>query len=310
MKLLILFGLAGVLGALFAAQSADSLLEKHTKQLQAAATLTAAYTIQSLPGAPADYKLEFGKPAKFRLETPKEIVVADGTTVSDYKKDDNTYSQVPQSDTDLKALLKRDAVLPWTAFFTKDPFKDYSGFRAGGSKIMKGKSVTEISMVLPGSPSRTAIFFIDQTLGVARGVSINAGPDKDTIILAKDLAVSTEPAKDADFEFTAPSGAKKVDPNATHPGTTWAKVSDVFQTNCGACHNSGRPRSGLDLSTYAGAIAGGRNGKDVVPGDPDNSPMMSYLHANGKPQMPPSGALADTDIAKIQAWIKDGANEK
>jgi outer membrane lipoprotein-sorting protein len=312
MKIPFLIGLTGVVGAVIAAQagSADSILAKHTKQLQTATTLNAEFTVQVLPGGPSDYKLKLAKPAKFRLETPTEVVVGDGTTVWDYKKADNSYTQLPQTADDVKALLKREALLSWGAFFAKEPFKDTTGIKVGSKHMIKGKTVVDVSLILPGKPEKTATLFIDQDLGVARGVSIATAPDKNTIILAKDLAFSSDQAKDSDFEFAVPDGAKKVDPNAKSAGTTFEKVSPIFQNNCIGCHNSGRPRSGLDLSSYAGAIAGGRNGKDIVPGDPDNSPILAYLRANGKPQMPPSGLLAESDIALITAWIKDGAKEK
>jgi len=312
MKIPFLIGLTGIAGALISAQagSPDSVLEKHTKQLQTATSLSADYTVQNLPGGPVEYKLKLAKPAKFRLETAEEVVVANGATVWTYKKSDNSYTQLPQTDDDLKNFLKRDSVLVWTGFFSKTPFKDATGLKVGAKHIMKGKTVSDVTLVLPGKPERTATFFIDQDLGVARGVSLKTAPDKDSIIMAKDLAISNDSTHDADFEFSIPDGAKKVDPNAKSAGTTFEKVADIFQKNCGGCHNSGRPRSGLDLTTYSGAMAGGRSGKAVVPGDPDNSPLMAYIRAAGKPQMPPNGTLSDSDIATISSWIKDGAKEK
>jgi outer membrane lipoprotein-sorting protein len=310
MKIPFLIGLTGVAGALIAAQGADSLLEKHTTALQTAKTFSADYTVQTLPGGPVEYKLKLAKPSKFKLETPDEIIIGDGTTVTDYKKADNTYSQTEQTAADDKALLKRDAVLSWTAFFSKEPFKDVTGIKVGSKHMVKGKPVTDVSLTLPGKPERSATLFIDQDLGIARGVSIKLDADKNTIILAKEIAISSDPAKDSDFAFSAPDGAKKVDPNAAS-GFGWDKVASIFQQNCGGCHNATRPRSGLDVTSYAGMMAGGRGGKEVVAGDPDNSPLMSYLKAaNGKPQMPPSGLLNDTEMTSITNWIKAGAKEK
>jgi len=165
-----------------------------------------------------------------------------------------------------------------------------------------------VGLVLPGKPEKDVTLYIDQDLGIARGFSMKTFPDKETIVMAKDLAVSTGSGKDSDFEFSIPSGAKKLDPSAL-AGTVWATVQPIFDMNCVGCHNSARPKSGLDLGSYAATMAGGRGGKEIVPGDPDGSPLMSYLKGNGKPQMPPNGPLSDGDIAKITAWIKDGAKE-
>ena len=309
MKIPFLFGLAGIVGALVAAQ-ADSVLEKHTQQLQTAKTLSASYTVQNFPGGPVEYKLKLAKPSKFRLETPDEIIVADGSTISTYNKAKNSYTQAAQSEGDLKKLLKRDAVLPWAAFFTKEPFKEASGIKIGSKHMIKGKAVTDVSITLAGTPVRTATLFIDQDLGIARGVDLKTAPDKESIIMAKEISVAADAAKDSDFEFSAPEGAKKIEPGAASAGTTWEKVAPIFQTNCGGCHNSSRPKSGLDLTTYAGAMAGGRAGRCITAGDADNSPLMAYLKGSGKPQMPPNGSISDADMATIAAWIKDGAVEK
>lgn len=307
MKIPFLIGIAGIAGAILAAHSGspDPLLDKHTQQLQAATSLTASYSVQMLPGGPVDYKLEFAKPAKFRLESSQELEIGDGTTTWTYRKAANTYTEMPQTAASLNAFLGRDAVLPWTAFFSKDPFKDASQVKDGPSHTLRGKTVTDVSMSLMGPPERTATLYIDQELGIARGAVINAGPDRDTIILSKALAVSNQAPPDSDFAFNIPAGAKKV-----NPAKTWEGVSGIFKSNCTGCHNATRPRHGLDLSSYAGAMAGGQDGKDIVAGDPDNSPMMAYLKANGKPQMPPPGPLSDDDVAKIQGWIKAGATEK
>jgi len=310
MRIPLLLGFSGILAAAIAMQgsSADSLLERHTKQLQTATTLSAEYTYQKFPGGPVDYKLKLAKPAKFRLETPDEVVVADGMTITTLKKSDNSYTQVPQKDDDLKKFLKREGVLPWSAFFVKEPFKDAAGAKVGANRTIKGKPVTEVSIVLAGKPERDVTFYMDSSLGIARGVSLKVAPDQQTLIMAKEISVAADSATDSDFSFTVPSGAKKVDPAAV-TAATFTQVSTIFQANCVGCHNATRPRSGLDLSSYAGTMAGGQSGKDVIAGDADNSPIMAFLKANGKPIMPPRGALSDADIATIANWIKGGATQ-
>jgi len=309
MKIHFLIGFTGILGAVIAAQSADSLLEKHTKQLQDAKSLSVQYTFQNLPGGgPLDYTLKLGKDSKYRLETPDETIVADGTTVWDFKKADNTYSQAQQGTDDLKTFLKKDAVLPWAAFFVKEPFKDATGIKVGASRVMKGKSVTEVSINLPGKPDRSATLFIDTTLGVARGMSLKMSEDKQIILMAKEITVSTDAPQDSDFAFTVPSGAKKVDPSVAS-AASFDKVAAIFKSNCTGCHNSTNPRAGLDLSSYQGVMAGGQGGQEVSAGDPDGSRIMAFLKANGKPIMPPRGALADGDIQTIASWIKGGAKQ-
>ena len=310
MKIPFLLGLTGIVAAVIGAQasSADSLLENHTKALQTATTLDATYTVQNLPGGPVEYKLKFAKPSKFKFESPDEIIEGNGTTLWTYKKSDNSYVEVPQAAGDLRKVLSKEGVLAWSAFFVKEPFKDATSIRVGNKHVVKGKAVTDVSVALPGKPEKTATLFIDQQLGIARGFSLTTAPDKQTIMMAKELAISSAAPKDSDFTFSAPDGAKKLDPSAAAT-VAFDKVASIFQANCAGCHNATRPRSGLDLTSYAGTMAGGRGGKDVVAGDPDNSPILAYIKANGKPAMPPNGSLSDTDIATITAWIKAGAKE-
>ena len=310
MKIPFLLGLTGIVAAVIGAQasSADSLLDNHTKALQKATTLDADYTVQALPGGPVEYKLKLAKPSSFRFETPDEVLVGNGTTVWDYKKADNSYTETLQASGDVKKLLSKEAVLAWTAFFIKEPFKEATSVKVGSKRVIKGNPVTEVTVALPGKPDKTATFFIDDKLGIARGFSLTTAPDKQTIVMAKDLTITTGMAKDTDFTFSVPSGAKKLDPSAV-AAVGFDKVAAIFQANCAGCHNSTRPRSGLDLTSYAATMTGGRGGKIVTPGDADNSPIMAYLKANGKPAMPPNGSLSDADIATIAAWIKAGAKE-
>ena len=310
MKIPFLIGLSGVIAAVIAAQatSADTLLEKHTKQLQTATTFTAQYTVQNLPGGPVEYKLKLAKPNKFRLETPDEIVVGNGTTVWSYTKKTNSYTEIPQESSDLKKLLKRDAVLAWSAFFVKEPFKDFTSVKVGANRTVKGNAVTEVAATLPEKPQKDATYLIDQNLGVARGILIKVAPDKDTVVMAKELTLGSTAPKDADYEFVAPDGAKKLDAKVA-AASGFEKVASIFQANCVGCHGSARPRAGLDLTSYAGAMAGGRSGKAIIPGDPNNSPIINYLTANNQPLMPPAGPLSSGDIATISAWIKDGAQQ-
>jgi hypothetical protein len=94
----------------------------------------------------------------------------------------------------------------------------------------------------------------------------------------------------------------------TKARTTYATVRPILKI-CGACHKPSKPAHGLNLTTYAGIIKGDKSGKVVIPGQPAKSRLATVL--KGHPQlMPPGGALAAKDIAKIQAWIKEGAKEK
>jgi protein TonB len=74
------------------------------------------------------------------------------------------------------------------------------------------------------------------------------------------------------------------------------------------CHASGKPKAGIDLTSYDSVMKGGREGAIVKAGDVSGSKLdMALHHAGGVKQMPPPGPLPATDIATIEGWIKDGA---
>lgn len=86
--------------------------------------------------------------------------------------------------------------------------------------------------------------------------------------------------------------------NAWNPG-----VSDLLSERCGSCHvneNFGE----LSLGSYESALAGGKSGPAIVPGDPEASVLMQIQLAGGHP-----GQLAREDLEKLGAWIEAGAPE-
>lgn len=89
----------------------------------------------------------------------------------------------------------------------------------------------------------------------------------------------------------------------------YAVVQQVFNENCIMCHgNKGRPRGGINLSSYASVMKGGEDGPIVKPGDPAKSVLSQALHgAHGVRQMPPRRALPKNQINTVDTWIKNGA---
>ena len=89
----------------------------------------------------------------------------------------------------------------------------------------------------------------------------------------------------------------------------YADVAPIFAANCVVCHRGSRPAHGLDLTTYAKIMKGDREGKVVVPKNPGKSRLATVLQ--GRPQaMPPGRDLKESEIAKIEAWIRAGAKAK
>ncbi|MFA5909230.1 MAG: DUF1549 domain-containing protein [Vicinamibacterales bacterium] len=79
----------------------------------------------------------------------------------------------------------------------------------------------------------------------------------------------------------------------------------VFATNCLACHGD-TARGGLRVDSREALLKGGKSGPAVVTGDPDKSLLMAAVRHTGAVKMPLGGKLADSEIADLATWIKDG----
>lgn len=85
-------------------------------------------------------------------------------------------------------------------------------------------------------------------------------------------------------------------------------IAPILVANCVGCHND-KHRSGLNQTTFDSLLKGGKSGKAIVPGNPDESLLIARIKGDDGPKMPPGGQrdLSEASIAKISEWIKDGA---
>lgn len=90
---------------------------------------------------------------------------------------------------------------------------------------------------------------------------------------------------------------------------TWDDVGPIFAENCTGCHFEGG-RAGLNLTSYATALAGSNNGPVLVAGDPNGSLLVQRITGQVTPQMPRGRApLSQEQIDLIIAWIAGGLAE-
>lgn len=87
-------------------------------------------------------------------------------------------------------------------------------------------------------------------------------------------------------------------------------VLPIFRNACLNCHNPDKKKAGLDLTTYAGTIAGSENGKVINPGNPDGSMLYKCVLQKEDPKMPPKGdKLTDAELTVVKNWIAGFALE-
>ena len=120
---------------------------------------------------------------------------------------------------------------------------------------------------------------------------------------------STEKAIEVATETPTPVGETTGAATETLPSETMVSFSQdilpILNRSCTRCHGGTRKEKGLDLRNYEAIMAGSTNGPVVIPGDPDNSPLV-YLVVQGK--MPKRGAkLTPEEVQIFIDWVNQGA---
>lgn len=107
------------------------------------------------------------------------------------------------------------------------------------------------------------------------------------------------------------SGCSK--PEKITPVSYSKDVVPILAKYCADCHVPGGPgmeKSGLDLSTYQTLMQGTKFGPIIKAGDPLTSALVMLIEGRADPSIRmPHGKekLLDADIAKIRAWVEQGA---
>jgi mono/diheme cytochrome c family protein/cytochrome c553 len=86
------------------------------------------------------------------------------------------------------------------------------------------------------------------------------------------------------------------------------RVRPLLVSKCLECHGAEKHKGGLRLDARAAMLRGGETGPVVVPGKPEESPLIEAIRYAGDVQMPPKGKLKDEEIAALTEWVKLGAH--
>ncbi len=76
---------------------------------------------------------------------------------------------------------------------------------------------------------------------------------------------------------------------------------------CIACHDDGFETSDLSVHSIEAMLKGGRRGAAIVPGKASESLLIQFLKGEKQPQMPPKTSIPLDQIARLEAWINQGA---
>ncbi|MFM7184955.1 MAG: DUF1553 domain-containing protein [Planctomycetota bacterium] len=85
-----------------------------------------------------------------------------------------------------------------------------------------------------------------------------------------------------------------------------SRVRPLLVEKCGECHGEKVAEAGLRLDSRAAVLHGGDSGPAAVPGDAAGSRLVAAVRHAGNLEMPPSGRLADEEIAILESWVAAG----
>lgn len=91
-------------------------------------------------------------------------------------------------------------------------------------------------------------------------------------------------------------------------GTSYAKaIYPILKDRCEPCHYPKDKKGGLDVTTYAAVMKGGKTKNMVVPGDPNASFLIKEIAGSSPPMPKNANPLTAPQIEAITKWIKEGA---
>ena len=87
------------------------------------------------------------------------------------------------------------------------------------------------------------------------------------------------------------------------------EIAPIFRRSCNGCHRPSKAKGGLDLTTFASVMKGGKAGAILEPGKAHGSELFEQIRGD-EPEMPKdSEPLLAEEIAAIERWIAQGAKD-
>jgi len=211
-KAIVFFGAAALAAVIFAQGQGNQLLANFSKALSEAKSLSANYKVMPLGGTPVEINLELAKPNMAKIDTPTELIVADGSTITTYNKAEKSYFKRPQTASDLASLFRGDELGLWAGFFNAKSMTNVVNAKSLGTKNRKGMALNVVEASVDAKGRKVVTYYLSNQDGVVRQAEIvinDQGVKDTTVIDTKSVTLNGASDKDM-FAFKAPSGAKEV----------------------------------------------------------------------------------------------------
>lgn len=203
-------GVASIAAVIFAQGQGSQLLANFAKALGDAKTLSTTYVVQPVNGSPSTINVELAKPNLAKIDTPTQLIVADGTMITTLDKKENTFYKRPQTKADMTELFASDELSLWASFFNGKA-QNVSSSKNLGTKNRKGMTLNVVEASIDAKGRKTVTYYLNNQDGIARQAEItinDQGVKDSTIIDTKTLVLGG--ANDNQFAFKAPNGSKEV----------------------------------------------------------------------------------------------------
>ena len=104
---------------------------------------------------------------------------------------------------------------------------------------------------------------------------------------------------------------REIDPAEAAKVSYARQIKPIIVDNCLECHSTEDHKGGLDATSVATLIKGGKKARPaIVPGKPDESALVQFIRGLREPQMPKGDpALNEDELHLIRLWIFAGAKD-
>ena len=126
-------------------------------------------------------------------------------------------------------------------------------------------------------------------------------------ITFEDTAITTVPPVYADVQVYQPqtptpfpTSTPTATPNPVLADTWDGGIDAIFQAKCSLCHGTS---GGFSVKSYGDIIQGGDNGLTLIPGDPQNSKLLTVAAPGGDHP----GQFTEDELERVRIWILNGA---
>lgn len=211
-RALTFFGVAALAAVILAQGQGNQLLANFAKALSSAKSLNTTYSVMPVGGTASTFTVDVAKPNMARIDSPTQLIVADGSTITTYDKASKAYFKKPQTDADLKGLFASDELNLWASFFNLKGVANATTAKSLGTKNRKGMQLNVVEAWADSKGRKTYTLYLNNQDGVARQAEIvisDQGVKDTTIIDTKSLTLGADPRQDM-FAFKAPDGSKEV----------------------------------------------------------------------------------------------------